>query len=219
MAFLGIRNKNVEIIVKVGVLVMVLYLLWAIMFPSSPASGSSPGFAPFDQRDSQYATVERFALPPATTSRPMDGSAVNGILAPMDDGGQATSLGGAPINSVGQDSILTADRNATASFVASNLLPKKTTDKQAQEFMDLSPAAAGNDAAFGGMNLLGDTARYAGVDTQNGSLRNSSHDLRASPVIPKKTVSPWLMSSIESDPYRRPLDGIGCSDSADPPMM
>jgi hypothetical protein len=48
--------------------------------------------------------------------------------------------------------------------------------------------------------------KYVGVDTQGSTLRNASHDLRRDPPIPRKDVSPFLNSTIDADPWRKPLD-------------
>lgn len=37
-------------------------------------------------------------------------------------------------------------------------------------------------------------------------LRNANQQLRADPVIPKVDVGPWMQSTIEADPTRRPCD-------------
>ena len=51
-----------------------------------------------------------------------------------------------------------------------------------------------------------DPTKYAGVDTQGASLKNASWDIRRDPPIPRADVGPFLNSTIESDPYRKPLD-------------
>ena len=52
-----------------------------------------------------------------------------------------------------------------------------------------------------------DPIKFVGVDTQGSSLRNASHDIRRDPPIPRiDNVSPFLNSSIDPDPYKKPLD-------------
>ncbi len=45
-----------------------------------------------------------------------------------------------------------------------------------------------------------------GIDTQGSSLRNANQSLRSEPLIKQEEVSPWSQSTIDSDPYRRPLE-------------
>ena len=65
-------------------------------------------------------------------------------------------------------------------------------------------------AEFAPQSLQGqqflDPTKYAGVDTQGASLKNASWDIRRDPPIPRADVGPFLNSTIESDPYRKPLD-------------
>jgi hypothetical protein len=44
-----------------------------------------------------------------------------------------------------------------------------------------------------------------GINTIGTSLKNASHDIRASPACPKFVLSPWLNSSIEPDVNLKPL--------------
>lgn len=100
-----------------------------------------------------------------------------------------------PINK--EEAIPTA-RPMTASV---DLLPKPavSADAQAMGWDDFAP----NDLAA--QSLL-EPAKFIGVDTQGSSLRNASYDLRRDPPIVRKEVSPFLNSSIDADPYKKPLD-------------
>jgi hypothetical protein len=51
-----------------------------------------------------------------------------------------------------------------------------------------------------------DTTKFVGIDTTGASLRNASWDIRRDPAIPRKDISPFLGSSIDSDPYKKALD-------------
>jgi hypothetical protein len=51
---------------------------------------------------------------------------------------------------------------------------------------------------------------FIGLDTIGQTLRNANQQLRSDPVIQKQNVSPWMMSTIEPDLARVPLE-IGCS--------
>lgn len=56
-----------------------------------------------------------------------------------------------------------------------------------------------------GQQLL-DPQKYIGTDTQGSSLKNASWDLRRDPPIPRTDFGPILNSTIEGDPWRKPLD-------------
>jgi hypothetical protein len=51
---------------------------------------------------------------------------------------------------------------------------------------------------------------FMGLDTIGQTLRNANHQLRSDPIIQKQNVSPWMMSTIEPDLARVPLE-IGCN--------
>ena len=76
------------------------------------------------------------------------------------------------------------------------LLPKPTA--KTADFAQYAPKN------LGAQNFLSAT-QFIGLNTQGASLKNANYDLRAAPVIPKKKVGPWLMSSVEPDLYQRPL--------------
>lgn len=50
---------------------------------------------------------------------------------------------------------------------------------------------------------------HIGLDTIGQTLRNANLQLRSDPIIPKKDVGPWSMSTIEPDYGRVPLE-VGC---------
>ena len=58
--------------------------------------------------------------------------------------------------------------------------------------------------------LLEPSAR-TGIDTVVSSLRNSSYDIRSTPIIEKKDIFPWMNSNIGPDLTRKPLDD--CNDN------
>ena len=77
------------------------------------------------------------------------------------------------------------------------LLPKP--ESRFQNFSEFAPKA------LKGQNFL-DASKYIGVNTQGSSLRNANYDLRAAPSIPRKQIGPWSQSTIDPDPYRKPLE-------------
>jgi hypothetical protein len=79
-----------------------------------------------------------------------------------------------------------------AAFVSSDLLPKKKN-----VFQEYSPDLKG-------MNLLSTNAMI-GIDTVSNTLRNANYSIRSEPPNPKTDVSPWLNSTIDPDPYRKPM--------------
>jgi hypothetical protein len=50
---------------------------------------------------------------------------------------------------------------------------------------------------------------HIGLDTIGQTLRNPTYDLRSDPIIPKRDVGPWNLSTIEPDLARVPLE-LGC---------
>jgi hypothetical protein len=83
-------------------------------------------------------------------------------------------------------------------FVSSDLLPKNNGVVKDDQFQ----FAPNKDVKL----LIKPTQSLIGVNTQGGSLRNPNLDIRSSPAIEKKDVSPWLNSTIGPDLYRRPLE-------------
>jgi len=84
---------------------------------------------------------------------------------------------------------------SNAAFVSSDLLPKTNPNDKFNEF---SPDLKG-------MNML-DTSEFIGVDTVSNSLRNANYSIRSEPPNPKKTVSPWMNSTIAPDLTRKSLE-------------
>jgi hypothetical protein len=92
----------------------------------------------------------------------------------------------------------------TAQAVAnpSDLLP---TDQNSQ-WATLNPS--GNNVAIPDLLQAG---YHIGLDTIGQTLKNANYQLRSDPIIEKKDVGPWLMSTIEPDFARVPLEiGQGC---------
>lgn len=86
----------------------------------------------------------------------------------------------------------------------SELLPK---DKNS-EWASLNPVGSGDGIQT--PDLL-QSGYHIGIDTIGQTLKNPSYDLRSDPIIEKKFVSPWNMSTIEPDLARVPLEvGYGC---------
>lgn len=82
--------------------------------------------------------------------------------------------------------------------VSADLLPKPVPTKD--DFSEFAPKGL-----MMGQNFL-DAQKFIGINTQGSSLRNASHDLRSTPLIPKRAVGPWGESSIDPDLYRKPLE-------------
>ena len=57
-----------------------------------------------------------------------------------------------------------------------------------------------------GVETSSETGAFYGANTLGASMKNSNYDLRSAPSIPRNQVSPWMQSSIEPDPYRKPLE-------------
>jgi len=50
---------------------------------------------------------------------------------------------------------------------------------------------------------------HIGMDTIGQTMKNANLQLRSDPIIPKKEIGPWNMSTIEPDLMRVPLE-VGC---------
>jgi hypothetical protein len=79
--------------------------------------------------------------------------------------------------------------------------PKELLPSTNTEFNQLNPSVPNS---LENKNFL-EAGAHIGLDTVGQSLRNASHDLRAEPPNPQRNVSPWMNSTIEADPTRRPL--------------
>jgi hypothetical protein len=82
----------------------------------------------------------------------------------------------------------------------SDLLPK---DKNS-EWASLNPLGINADG-IQTPDLL-QSGYHIGIDTIGQTLKNPSYDLRSDPIIEKKHISPWNMSTIEPNLARVPLE-------------
>ena len=103
-------------------------------------------------------------------------------------------------------SSITSQGGYTAQAVAnpSDLLP---SDSNAQ-WAALNPVGMSQGNVL--MPDLLQAGYHIGLDTIGQTLRNPTYDLRSDPIIPKRDVGPWNMSTIEPDLARVPLElGVG----------
>jgi hypothetical protein len=100
--------------------------------------------------------------------------------------------GGAP-----SDAPMMGGYSSQAVANPSDLLP---TDQNSQ-WATLNPA--GNNVAIPDLLQAG---YHIGLDTIGQTLKNANYQLRSDPIIEKKDVGPWLMSTIEPDYARIPLE-------------
>lgn len=82
-------------------------------------------------------------------------------------------------------------------FLSSNLLPKEDP-KLDDDFSEFAPKA--NDISSA--NFL-DSDRFTMSSNTN---RNANMGLRSEPPNPRNVVTPWMMSTIEPDTTRKPLE-------------
>ncbi len=80
----------------------------------------------------------------------------------------------------------------------SDLLPRDNNS----EFSKLNPQGAGD---LQNVSLLKD-GHHIGINTVGQSLRNANLQLRSEPANPQQATGPWNTSTIQGDPYRRPLE-------------
>lgn len=92
--------------------------------------------------------------------------------------------------------------HAGAPVTSNDLLPKLHPDAQA--FAELYPCGQGD---LNSVNYL-DAGSLVGISTN--SRKNSNMQLRSDPPLPKKNVSPWNMSTLTPDCYRKTFE-IGSS--------
>jgi hypothetical protein len=89
-------------------------------------------------------------------------------------------------------------------LTAEDLLPK---DAYNSKWAKVNPDGQGSIKS---QNFL-QAGYHVGLNTSQGSKRNSNLQFRSEPPAPKTMVSPWLNSEIEPDLLRRPLEvGENC---------
>ncbi len=95
--------------------------------------------------------------------------------------------------------------------------PPADANKPAANPADLLPADS--NSAWASMNPVGDLQninllnpqQVVGINTQGSSLRNANLQIRSEPPNPRtNTNSPWNISTIDDDKFRKPLE-IGAS--------
>jgi hypothetical protein len=153
-------------------------------------------------------------------SSPSNNQAVPSMQAPP-------SAPGSLSDGVGQPSQLTAAEPGANSFnmpiqgiqtAPSNCYPQNTLTpqdllpegqaSQIQQFNEGVPEVG--EGILRGVNYL-DSGFHVGVNTVGQSLRNANLNLRAEPPNPRSQVSPWMMSTIDIDLARRPLNDGECN--------
>jgi len=77
---------------------------------------------------------------------------------------------------------------------------KKTKNQE-----DDVPRMDKKTAPLDGSNFL-NAEHHVGINMINQSLRNPNYGVRSEPTNPRKSVSPWLNSTINPDDLRRPLE-------------
>jgi len=84
-----------------------------------------------------------------------------------------------------------------------DLLPRDSNS----EWSSLNPTS--NQGGIVMPDLL-QAGYHIGLDTIGQTLRNANQQLRSDPIIPKKDVGPWNVSTIEPDIGRTPLEIGNC---------
>ena len=121
--------------------------------------------------------------------------------------GATKKAGGKVIGASGQ--------TAYAPFNAPDTIstPLANANKPAANPNDLLPADS--NSAWAKMNPVGDLQninllnpqQVVGINTQGSSLRNANLQIRSEPPNPRvNTNSPWNISTIEDDKFRKPLE-------------
>jgi len=161
---------------NVWILAIVVLVLAYLLYSYSETKGSS-----------FYDKMTDGTDPSVTTTVPSQSSPVK------TDEASATS---------GNYANLPSNKNYALQPVAnpSELLPK---DKNS-EWASLNPVSVGGDG-IQAPDLL-QSGYHIGIDTIGQTLKNPSYDLRSDPIIEKKNIGPWNMSTIEPDLARVPLE-------------
>lgn len=112
-----------------------------------------------------------------------------------------------------------ANANVATSADSANAMNIMSATKPIANPADLLPINNNNqwassipqaDADLKSINLL-NPAQLVGINTQGSSLRNANLQLRSEPANPRSNTNcPWNISTIETDPFRKPLE-IGAS--------
>ena len=128
-------------------------------------------------------------------------SGVNNITAnsvsPADPHGQNERVGSA--NGLSTDNYGLPPSCAKQEVVnPGDLLPRDNNS----EFSKLNPSGAGD---LQNVSLL-KAGHHIGINTVGQSLRNANLQLRSEPANPQVATGPWNSSTIQGDPYRRPLE-------------
>lgn len=132
---------------------------------------------------SHYNRAERF-LDPAPASESSKCTSIAGIAPAGSDKYR-------PVNAP-ETKKLPSDCMPRDKITASDLLPK---DAANSKWAQVNPAGQGS---VGDQNFLS-AGYHVGVDTQMSSMKIANYDLRPSPVIEQKQVSPWNQSTVMPD--------------------
>jgi hypothetical protein len=84
-------------------------------------------------------------------------------------------------------------------LVSKDLLPREDSNNV---WNDSNPAGQGH---LSNKNFL-ESGHHYGLNTVGQSLKNPNLQLRSDPLIPMKSVGPWMQSTIEADTNRRQLE-------------
>lgn len=84
--------------------------------------------------------------------------------------------------------------------VSTDLLPRPDADETAQKFSEFAPRNPMSE-----QNFL-QASKLIAADSIGASLKNPSYQLRRDPPLKRADAGPWLQSTYESDPLRKPLD-------------
>lgn len=84
--------------------------------------------------------------------------------------------------------------------VSTDLLPRPDANETAQKFSEFAPRNPLSE-----QNFL-EASKLISADSIGASLKNPSYQLRRDPPLKRADAGPWMQSTIESDPLRKPLD-------------
>jgi len=84
--------------------------------------------------------------------------------------------------------------------VSTDLLPRPDANETTQKFSEFAPRNPLSE-----QNFL-EASKLISADSIGASLKNPSYQLRRDPPLKRVDAGPWMQSTIEADPLRKPLD-------------
>jgi len=125
-------------------------------------------------------------------------SSKTSVLDSMDGG----SVGVLPSYTASPQAPIPTDMHKTTDYTAKSVASPGDLLPSDNQWSSLNPVMQNNPQL---PDLL-QAGYHIGLDTIGQTMKNANLQLRSDPIIPKKEVGPWNMSTIEPDLMRVPLE-------------